>query len=93
MGPVNIHDAKTHFSQLVERVEHGEEIVIARAGKPVARLVPLDKTPRVFGGMRGQKFWMAEHFDADLPPDLLALFEGEDDPTWDEDPPKRKNVP
>lgn len=39
--PINIHDAKTHFSRLVDRVENGEEIVIARDGRPVARLVPL----------------------------------------------------
>lgn len=88
MGPVNIHQAKTHFSQLVERAERGEEIVIARAGKPVARLMPLDKTPRVFGGMKGQPFWMADDFDANLPEDLLRLFEGEEDPSGDPNPPK-----
>ena len=93
MGPVNIHEAKTHFSRLVERAERGEEIVIARAGKPVARLMPLNREPRVFGQMRGQKFWMTDDFNADLPPDLLALFEGEDDPTWVEDPPKHRDTP
>ena len=78
MGPVNIHDAKTHFSRLVERAERGEEIVIARAGKPVARLVPLDKTPRRFGRMAG-KIWIADDFNDPLPPELQRYFDGEDD--------------
>jgi prevent-host-death family protein len=53
---VNIHEAKTHLSRLVERVESGEEVVIARAGRPVARLVPLGRRtkPRVLGSLRGQ---------------------------------------
>jgi prevent-host-death family protein len=53
---VNIHEAKTHLSRLVERAEAGEEIVIARAGKPAARLVPLapEGKPREFGGWRGK---------------------------------------
>jgi prevent-host-death family protein len=53
---VNIHEAKTHLSRLIERVEAGEEIVIARAGRPVARLVPYRKTtrPRVPGRWRDQ---------------------------------------
>ena len=53
---VNIHEAKTHLSRLVERVEAGEEVVIARAGRPVARLVPLrlSTKPRVPGQWRGQ---------------------------------------
>ena len=52
---VNIHEAKTHLSRLVERVEAGEEIIIARAGRPVARLVPLGarREPRVPGAWRG----------------------------------------
>jgi prevent-host-death family protein len=53
---VNVHDAKTHLSRLLERAEAGEEIVIARAGKPVARLVPYtgDRPKRTFGALRGQ---------------------------------------
>jgi prevent-host-death family protein len=53
---VNMHEAKTHLSRLVERAEAGEEIVIARAGKPAARLMPLAPAgkPRVFGGWRGK---------------------------------------
>ena len=81
MDPVNIHDEETHLSRLVERAEAGEEIVIARAGKPVAKLVPLasrrDMPRRPLGGMDG-KIWMADDFDAPLPGDLLALFEGDD---------------
>jgi prevent-host-death family protein len=80
MAEVNVHDAKTHFSQLLRRVAGGEEIVIARAGKPVARLVPLDapRTPRVLGRDRG-KIWIADDFDAPLPPEIRAYFEGEGD--------------
>ncbi len=54
--PVNIHDSKMHLSRLVERVEAGEEIVLARAGRPVARLVPYRgrREPRVPGGWKGR---------------------------------------
>jgi prevent-host-death family protein len=62
--PINIHDAKTHFSRLVERVEAGEEILIARAGRPVARLVPLRARtqPREAGLWRG-RVHIASDFD------------------------------
>jgi prevent-host-death family protein len=72
---VNIHEAKTHLSRLVERVEAGEEIVIARAGRPVARLVPFRArtTPRAPGLWRGQ-VRLAPDFDA-TDPDLVAAFE------------------
>ena len=62
--PVNIHDAKTNFSRLVERAEAGEEIVIARGGRPVARLVPLRARtkPRSPGLWRG-RVRLAEDFD------------------------------
>lgn len=79
---VNIYDAKTHLSELVERAAAGEEIVIARAGKPRARLVPLPAEPAVLrkpGGWQG-KMWIADDFDDDLPEDLLRAFEGDDDP-------------
>jgi prevent-host-death family protein len=80
MTEVNVHAAKTHFSQLLRRVAAGEEIVIARAGKPVARLVPAEprQQPRELGKDRG-KIWIAEDFDAPLPPDLQAHFDGEID--------------
>jgi len=73
----NIHEAKTHFSKLVERAAAGEEIVIAKAGKPVARLVPYKEAPpqRKPGSMKG-KIRIARDFD-DLPDDVLAAFKGE----------------
>jgi prevent-host-death family protein len=79
MAVVNIHEAKTHLSRLLERVAAGEEIVIAKAGHPVARLVPYDESlePRKLGGWEGQ-VWIADDFD-ELPPDLLAAFYGEDE--------------
>jgi prevent-host-death family protein len=72
---VNIHEAKTHLSRLVERVEAGEEVVIARAGRPVARLVPYRarREPRRPGGWEG-RVTMAPDFDDPIP-DLLDAFE------------------
>jgi prevent-host-death family protein len=77
METINIHAAKTHLSRLIERVEAGAEIVIARAGKPVARLVPVEPAPRRkrLGLLKGQ-IRIAADFDAPLPDDLLDLFEG-----------------
>jgi len=73
---VNIHEAKTHLSRLVEQVEAGEEVVIARAGRPVARLVGLHVRirPRVPGQWRGLVH-LAPDFDAP-DDDVLASFEG-----------------
>jgi prevent-host-death family protein len=65
----NIHDAKTHFSKLLERVLNGEEVVIAKAGKPVARILPFvaeDLSPRVPGFDKGKVMIMPD-FDAPLP--------------------------
>jgi prevent-host-death family protein len=78
MAVVNIHAAKTHLSRLVDQAAAGEEIVIARAGKPVARLVRLEEKPkkRVLGLYEGELRIPAD-FDAPLPDDILALFEGE----------------
>ena len=75
--PVNIHAAKTHFSRLVERAAKGEEIIIARAGRPVARLVPLGsaKRPRRPGLLKG-RIRIRKDFDAPLPDDVLRRFEG-----------------
>ena len=76
--PVSIYDAKTHFSRLVERVEAGEEVVITRSGRPVARLVPLrPKVTRTPGRWRG-RMKIAPDFDAPLPPSVLAAFEGDE---------------
>lgn len=73
---VNIHEAKTHLSRLLSRVERGEEIIIARAGRPVARLVPVqpESSRRVALGLDRGKVWMADDFDAELPEDLLNEF-------------------
>jgi prevent-host-death family protein len=75
--PVNIHAAKTHFSRLVERAARGEEIVIARDGRPVARLVPLAPPGRRrrLGLLKG-KIKIAGNFDAPLPSKVLREFEG-----------------
>ena len=76
MSTVNIHEAKTHLSKLIARVEAGEEIVIARDGSPVARLVAVHKaeSKRVSGRDRGL-FSVPEDFDAPLPEGILAEFE------------------
>jgi prevent-host-death family protein len=69
MTVFNIHDAKTHFSKLLERVLNGEEVVIAKAGKPVARILPYgldDHSPRIPGIDRGKLIIMPD-FDAPLP--------------------------
>jgi len=74
---VNIHQAKTHLSRLLQRVAAGEEITIARAGTPVARLVAIESknNTRPLGFARDQ-IWIADDFDAPLPDDLLAAFYG-----------------
>jgi prevent-host-death family protein len=74
MKVVNLHAAKTHLSRLIEQAAAGEEIVIAKAGKPVARLVPFE--PRQPGLMKGQ-IWIADDFDEPLPEEIMAAFRGE----------------
>ncbi|MGH6896759.1 MAG: type II toxin-antitoxin system Phd/YefM family antitoxin [Geminicoccaceae bacterium] len=78
MRTVNIHAAKTHLSRLVNEVAAGEEIVIAKAGKPVARLLPFEprREPRRPGLMKG-KIWIADDFDEPLPEEIMAAFRGE----------------
>lgn len=75
MKTVNIHEAKTHLSRLIEDVSAGEEVIIARNGKPVARLLPViaRSRPRRPGQWRGQVRIGAE-FDAPLPPALASAF-------------------
>ena len=72
---VNIHAAKTQLSRLLEQVEEGEEIVIARAGKPIARIVPLvpSRPKRRLGILEGQ-YTVADNIDDPLPDDLLEEF-------------------
>ena len=74
---INIHEAKTHLSKLLQRVVAGEEIVIAKAGKPMAKIVPIEqqKAPRKPGSAKGQ-VWMASDFNAPLPAEILDAFEG-----------------
>jgi prevent-host-death family protein len=77
MATVNFHDAKTSFSKLVDAAAKGEEIVIAKAGKPAARLVSLETLPAVrhFGALKG-KVRISDDFDAPLPDEVLRAFEG-----------------
>jgi len=77
---VNIYEAKTHLSRMVDRAAAGEEIVISRNGKPVARLCPLEPRKRniVKYGLLDGQIEVAEDFDAPLPDDVLALFEGQE---------------
>jgi prevent-host-death family protein len=88
---VNIHEAKTHFSRLLQRVASGEEVTIARAGVPVARLVPIEskKRTRPLGFAQGQ-VWVADDFDAPLPGDLLAEFYGGQIPEIGTAPPRKR---
>ncbi|MGI8907963.1 MAG: type II toxin-antitoxin system Phd/YefM family antitoxin [Candidatus Sumerlaeaceae bacterium] len=78
MTTINIHAAKTQLSQLLERVNSGEEVVIAKAGKPVARLIPYVTAkglPRKPGALKGQ-IEIADDFD-ELPEGIAAAFRGE----------------
>jgi prevent-host-death family protein len=75
MAEVNVHEAKTHLSRLLLRVAGGEEIVIARAGKPVARLVPIEPKPQRVIGQDDGLFEVPDDFDAPLPNEVLALFQ------------------
>jgi len=79
---VNIHQAKTQLSKLLRRTMAGEEIIIARAGVPIARLVSVERgaAPRPLDLDRGV-FDVPEDFDAPLPPEIIAAFEGKS--FWD----------
>jgi prevent-host-death family protein len=77
MTTINVHAAKTHLSRLVEQAAAGEEIIIAKAGKPIARLMPLADKPsakRQLGKLAG-KARVPDDFDAPLPADILDSFE------------------
>lgn len=76
---VNIHEAKTHLSRLLERVAAGERVVISKAGKPVADLVPHQHRPVVFGGLRGEIRYDDDAFDWP-DPEIEQMFYGTDDP-------------
>ncbi len=74
---VNTHEAKTHLSKLIERAANGEEIIIGKAGKPLAKLVRYEapREPRRPGGWEGQ-VWMADDFDQ-TSQEIIDSFEGE----------------
>lgn len=79
MTSVNVYEAKTKFSKLLQRVAAGEEIVISNRGVPVARLIPFPQQPkgsRPFGIDKGRAH-ISDDFDAPLPPDILAAFLGD----------------
>ncbi len=88
---INIHAAKTHFSKLLQKVAGGEEITIARAGVPVARLVPAEVTHKVrpLGFARGE-VWIADDFDAPLADEMLKEFYGGELPETTPSPRKKK---
>jgi prevent-host-death family protein len=72
---VNIHEAKTHLSRILERVTEGEEVIIMRSNVPIARLVPVSSRPirRELGWARGE-FTVPDDFDAPLPPEIEDAF-------------------
>ncbi|HKP19046.1 MAG TPA: type II toxin-antitoxin system prevent-host-death family antitoxin [Gaiellaceae bacterium] len=74
---VNMHEAKSTLSKLVAKAAAGEEVVIAKAGKPVAKLVKYEQPARRLGLLEG-KIWIADDFD-EPDEELIALFEGSDD--------------
>jgi prevent-host-death family protein len=76
MGVFNVHDAKTHLSRLLERVARGEEVIIAKSGRPVAKLVPVAAEPRRPGRLKG-RIRLGPEFDEPLPEEILAAFRGE----------------
>ncbi|OFX19040.1 MAG: antitoxin [Anaeromyxobacter sp. RBG_16_69_14] len=77
MKQVNIHEAKTQLSRLIEEVEAGGEVIVARAGKPVAKLSPIrGKRRRRRLGLLDGKFKIPADFDAPLPDEVLAAFHG-----------------
>jgi prevent-host-death family protein len=76
MTIINIHEAKTHLSRFLERVAAGEEIIIAKANRPIARLVPIEQPvgQRIPGTGAGE-IWMADDFNAPLPDDVMEEFD------------------
>ena len=75
MGMVNIYEAKTNLSRLVEQASAGEEIIIAKAGKPMARLVPLEKPKTRRLGMFEGQLKIPEDFDTMFEEEIRAMFE------------------
>ncbi len=76
METINIHEAKTHLSRIVEEVAAGAEVLIAKAGKPMVKMIPLDAGKAIrFGVLKG-KIRVPDDFDAPLADDVLASFAG-----------------
>jgi prevent-host-death family protein len=77
MTVINIHEAKTHLSRIVDEVAAGSEVIIAKAGKPMARLIPLAgvRRPKKLGLLKG-KIKVPDDFNAPLPDEVIAGFEG-----------------
>ncbi len=73
MTKVNVHEAKTQLSKLIEKAKNGEEIVIAKNGVPEARLIPYEKEPKEWFGMDAGKIVMADDFD-EWPPDIMEAL-------------------
>ncbi len=75
---INIYEAKTQLSRLVDAASKGENFVIAKSGTPLAKLGPIDppKPPKIKFGLMKDEIWMADDFNAPLPDDLLDAFEG-----------------
>ena len=79
---INLYEAKTNLSKLVDRAAAGEEIIIAKAGKPKAKLVPYEepRKRRIFGQNLLGMTYMADDWDGPLPPEIQRYFDGENDP-------------
>ena len=78
MKPVNIYDAKTRFSELVDKAAAGDDVIVSRNGKPLVRITRLEGAPKKrikFGTLKG-KIKLSTDFDAPLPDEVLATFEG-----------------
>lgn len=76
MSVFNIHEAKTHLSRLLDRVAQGEEVIIAKSGRPVAKLVRVTAEPRRPGRLKG-RIRIGPDFEEPLPEEILAAFRGE----------------
>ena len=83
MRRLNIHGAKTHLSRFVEEAARGESIIIAEAGKPMVKVVPLEPaevdTSRRFNFLRGANWTVPDDFDTFMQDEIIAMFEGDED--------------
>lgn len=75
MAEVSVHEAKTHLSRLLRQVAAGEEVIISRSGKPVAKIVPVRRRKQRRLGIDAGQLHVPDDFDAPLPPSILAEFE------------------